>query len=402
MNKIYLSYLLLFTNLLFSQNTWKSKYLFQDNFSNNDLVFVTTEKGFVSGFGNDGKASIYYTSDGGVNWSEIFKTNNVSFQLSGLYFIDENIGWAVQGQKIYKTINNGSSWSNISLNNSQNGTLRKIFFKDQNNGILTTTLGILTTNDGGNNWTLNQMFDINNNILILSDFSIDKSTGNGFAIVNDKYIYETTNYGVNWIQKFTMQPTNSSQTHKLNRIDYRGLAVGEYYYGSLGYDGTSFLKTNNVWTKLTNNFIRFATASSFSDNLFFGYSENKIYDVVTKNISYNLPNNDYISKFFFINNMGYAIGNKSLYKYDSSVLSNNSFNYDKDINAINIENKSILFKTSILDPISYSVYDISGKLILKEENIILENKILIFKNTGIYIVKIFHNREIITKKLLIN
>lgn len=402
MKKIYLSSFILFTSLLFSQNTWKSKYLFQDNFSNNDIVFVTTLKGFVSGFSNDGKASIYYTSDGGTNWSEIFKTNNVSFQLSGLYFIDENIGWAVQGQNIYKTINNGNSWTNISLNFSQNGTLRKVFFKDQNNGILTTSLGILTTNDGGNNWTLNQMFDINNNILILSDFSIDKSTGNGFAIVNDKYIYETTNYGVNWTQKFTMQPTSTSQAHKLNRIDYRGLAVGEYYYGTLGYDGTSFLKSNNVWSKLTNNFIRFAAASSFSDNLFFGYSENKIYDIVTKNISYNIPNNGYISKFFFIDNVGYAIGNKSLYKYDSSVLSNKSFNYDKNLNAINIENKSILFKTTLLDPICYSVYDITGKLLFKEENIILENKIINFKNTGIYILKIIHNEEIITKKVIIN
>lgn len=330
MKQIYLSYLLLFTNLIFAQNTWKNKYIFEDNFSTNDIIFVTENKGFVSGFSNDGKATIHYTADGGTNWAEIFKTNGVSFQLSGLFFIDENLGWAVQGQKIFKTINNGASWSNISLNFSQNGTLRKVFFKDKDNGILTTTLGILSTNDGGNNWTLNQMFDINNNILIISDFSIDKVTGNGFGIFNDKLIYETNDFGINWTKKFTMQSANSSQTYKLNRIDYRGLAIGEYYYENLGYDGTSFIKTNNSWTKLSNNFIRFATASSFSDNLFFGYSENKIYDVTTKNISYNIPNNGYISKFFFIENTGYAIGSKTLYKYDSTTLSNESFNHTEN------------------------------------------------------------------------
>ncbi|CAC9972864.1 T9SS type A sorting domain-containing protein [Flavobacterium panici] len=405
MKQIYLFYLFLIANAVLAQNTWKPKYTFQDNFSTSEVFFVTSEKGFVGGFSNDAKASLYYTANGGTTWTEIFKKNNVKFQLTSLFFINENLGWAIQGSDLYKTVNNGGVWSKITINFTQNGSLKKLFFKDQNNGILTTSKGILVTTDGGATWSLEQFFDNSNNLLVFGNYSIDRATGKGYAIVNDKFIYETANYGINWTQVFTMPATAiTPKAYKFTKIDYRGVAVGDYLYNIFGtdeYDGTTFVKTDDVWQKVPNNFLRFNPAASFSNDLFFGYTEGKIYNAVTKEVSYTLPS-DFIADFSFIDNIGYAIGVQSIYKYDASVLSTEKFDYNKNLIIRNTDNKTIVFNTTISEPVSYSIYDISGKLISKENNILLDNKTVNFKNTGVYLVKITHSQNVISRKVLIN
>lgn len=320
MNKKLLTFIAILSYLTFySQNSWSLLYTFTDHFQNKFASFIDENKGFVVGFSNDGKGTIKYTNDGGVTWREIFKQNNINFA-PGITYIDENNIWAFQGQNIYKTTNNGTNWSVSTISNSF-GYLKSLRFSSANDGVMITTTAMYKTTNGGLNWNLFKTYVSTDFDVIATGKSINRNTGFGYGIA-DKKLFQTSDFGENWIEIFTMPATATSQSHKFTGVNFRGFSTGEYNYGTLGYDGTTFTKVGNTWQKLVNNFIRFACSGSFSDNLFIGYADKKIYNITTKDVMFTLPNTDYIGSFEFIGNVGYAIGSNTLYKY-GSVLSTN-------------------------------------------------------------------------------
>jgi hypothetical protein len=75
--------------------------------------------GWIAGYNNTGGNAIIKTTDGGKTWnSQITPT----YSLTDIFFINENIGWAV-GDGIFKTTNGGGIMSVKDKNG--NGTLPK-------------------------------------------------------------------------------------------------------------------------------------------------------------------------------------------------------------------------------------------------------------------------------------
>ncbi|MGV4413165.1 T9SS type A sorting domain-containing protein [Chryseobacterium sp. T1] len=386
----------IFTFLIgYSQNSWSLKYTFTDHFQNKFASFIDENKGFVVGFSNDGKGTIKYTNDGGTTWSEIFKQNNVSFA-PGITYIDENTIWAYQGQNIYRTTNNGATWTVSTISNAL-GYLKSLRFSTSNDGVMITTTAMYKTTDGGQNWNLFKTYTSSDFDVIATGKSINRNTGFGYGIA-DKKLFQTSDFGENWSEIFTMPPTATSQSHKFTGVNYRGFATGEYNYGSLGYDGTTFTKVGNTWQKLTNNFIRFACSGSYSDNLFIGYADKNIYNIVTKEIMYTVPNTDYIGSFEFIGNVGYAVGSNTLYKY-GSVLSTNE-NSVEHLKIFTTKN-AIVIRTKNYSADFY-IIDLLGRQMISSQKIAKNENKEIPMQKGVYFVIYNYQNRTNSKKVIIN
>lgn len=95
---------------------------------------------------------IYRTGDGGLTWDDLY-TDVARNELVGVYFPDENIGYAVgANETILKTINGGASWSKIRAGISPD--YLGVFFTDADHGVVVGEGGkIMRTTDGGLHWT---------------------------------------------------------------------------------------------------------------------------------------------------------------------------------------------------------------------------------------------------------
>ena len=120
------------------------------------LLFTDSLRGWVAG----DSGLIFYTSDGGVNW--IQQVTNTKDKVMKLFFLDDNMGWAVAwdefasdnfyGTDILQTTDGGASWS-IEPYREQNVFLNSIYFLDTLKGFMGGYPGkFLITTDGGMNW----------------------------------------------------------------------------------------------------------------------------------------------------------------------------------------------------------------------------------------------------------
>ncbi len=115
----------------------------------NCVFFVNDSLGWIGGW-----ESINHTNDGGANWNTQSPFPNIDIQ--DVYFIDENIGWAVgevinnESGIIYKTLNGGNTWNETEVfEKSLNG----VFFVNPNHGRVVGHFGIIRyTTDGSETW----------------------------------------------------------------------------------------------------------------------------------------------------------------------------------------------------------------------------------------------------------
>jgi len=158
LKKITLGLLLLFlTNISSGQNFWERIQSPTDNFLRT-LHFSDSLTGWVGG----DSGSIFFTSDGGLNW--IQQQTNTNSKIMRLFFLDDYRAWALAwadagsgdnsfyGTEILKTTDGGENWS-IEQYRDENVFLRGIYFLDTLKGFAGGVPGqFLKTTDGGLNW----------------------------------------------------------------------------------------------------------------------------------------------------------------------------------------------------------------------------------------------------------
>ena len=177
-----------------------------------------------------GPGFIYYTSDGGFNWSvayyqtyayaavkdvyllddshgwavgddgNIFRivygidhwsyVTSLPVDLLSVYFINQDIGWTSGWGKLYKSTNGGVSW--FEKQTGVNTRIWDVLFLDQNVGWATAYPNILLhSTDGGETWTnTTASIPFVYKLCFLSD-SLGFVTGNS-------YVLKTTDGGINW------------------------------------------------------------------------------------------------------------------------------------------------------------------------------------------------------------
>jgi photosystem II stability/assembly factor-like uncharacterized protein len=147
------------------------------------VCFTDSEHGWASG------TSLYKTIDGGDHWEESPAPEN-----GQVIFLDENIGWIMDWDKIAHTTDGGQNW--VIQEPGAQTWLEQFHFTDQFNGWVVASKPsgeseIFRTRDGGYNWE-NQYQ--NNSNRLLDIFMID--TLNGW--VAGEQILNTNNGGLTW------------------------------------------------------------------------------------------------------------------------------------------------------------------------------------------------------------
>ena len=119
------------------------------------VFFLDENVGWASG----SYESIYKTTDAGNTWTLLAENPDVSSSFSCIQFFDANTGFAGGGlsssAKFAKTTDGGSTWTELTSPDAF--PIQKLYFADLNTGwVLTsssTAANILKTTDGGNSWT---------------------------------------------------------------------------------------------------------------------------------------------------------------------------------------------------------------------------------------------------------
>ncbi|MBK9099684.1 MAG: T9SS type A sorting domain-containing protein [bacterium] len=159
------------------------------------VYFKNTNEGIAVG----SYGMVLTTTDGGQNW--IYHFHGLYYNYKGLYFLDENNGWAVghytaSNGLLRKTTNMGITWQTQIFGTPGNpGPLNDVYFSDVNYGTAIGQGRTLRTTNGGANW-----------ITILTG-TLDDFTGvyftdenKGWMIDNYGWLYRTTNGGVSYIE----------------------------------------------------------------------------------------------------------------------------------------------------------------------------------------------------------
>lgn len=170
-----------------------------DQFGMIDIHFPTASTGYAVG----SNGVIWKTTNAGNNWNYMFFSD---FWLHSVFFINDRVGWiaggSLQSDIILKTTNNGSSWF-VVRQTSQNGLLSGIFFIDEENGWACGDGGtILRTRDGGESW-IKETTNIQNH---LQEFSF--ANNQGYCV---GYLGSILKYDLNYQYPFTVIRPNGGE-----------------------------------------------------------------------------------------------------------------------------------------------------------------------------------------------
>ncbi|MBZ0200535.1 MAG: T9SS type A sorting domain-containing protein [Ignavibacteriaceae bacterium] len=164
-----------------------------------DITFIDVNTGWM--VGNDG--IIYFTSDGGQNWTE--QSSGITEDIVKTFFVDASYGWCTTlNGIILKTTDGGISWSANSfasvIPHVALSLCDVLKFVDQNTGFIVTgklkQSYLLKTIDGGDTWVVkDSLVGTTNRRWYDIDFN-----GNSGVIVGDKKDIEkyTTDLGETW------------------------------------------------------------------------------------------------------------------------------------------------------------------------------------------------------------
>jgi len=138
--------------------------------------FLTPDIGYAIDYQKRG--IVYKTINGGMDWTLITSPfNNSGDRTSSIYFLNENIGFicgAIWSNnhlygRIYKTIDAGETWISIYADYRPNSYIHHIFFLNENLGWALTAYGVYYTKSGGITSIEDSVENYSKDIFILFD-----------------------------------------------------------------------------------------------------------------------------------------------------------------------------------------------------------------------------------------
>lgn len=330
-----------------------------------DITFVNANLGFAVGDGG----LIAKTTNGGNTWSAQYYINPNTFQkeaFESVYFVDQNVGYIAGGfyeMWVLKTTDGGANWTPLSMP-AYFQRLKSIYFTSAATGYVvggddaSGGIGrIYKTINGGSTWdTLSSGIASN----YFRDINFSDANNGVISCINSGILLRTTNAGTTWTQV-----TNPTGTDQITEFSFANSTVG-YASTLLG----KVIKTTNGGSTWTID----GTLSPMS----------AAYSISIPNINFGIVGGLY----GMFGKMDTPIGVYELTN-DSKLLiypnpGNGNFNVD--------------FNGSIT---SLEVYDMMGRKIIKEENLINHYSInLSSYPKGIYSVKMNIDDKTFNEKIV--
>jgi len=267
------------------------------------MYFINENTGWVAGYSNN----ILRTTNGGINW--FTQQTNWSSGYLSVYFINELTGYAGGGHAINgigiinKTTNGGINWYQVFYGNT--GAIYNTYFINDTTGWFACGFGnVLKTTNGGQTFTIKYVGPYD----FVGIYFINFNTGwiGGLA----GKIYNTTDSGLNWIE----QQNSSTNIHAIKMLNSNTGFAG-------GLNG-AFVKTTNsgsIWMSNPLGHSYWINHIHFINNLT-GYLCGGTYNgstpliMFTSNggenwINQTVPVNNWIGRIQFLNQYtGFAAG----------------------------------------------------------------------------------------------
>jgi len=387
-----------------------------------NLYFIDTQTGWAAG--EDG--TIIHTSNGGDSW--IVQNSTVSSFIVDIFFINENLGWALAfrdvfpfGTIILKTSNSGNTW--IAENYPHgNAFMNTVFFFDSLNGWIGGT-HIAGTTNGGATWV---------------EADIDSSMISGLPVFNFNFysrqfgyacggyldlagvIWRTTNYGESWsaIGVSPDQVFNLYIIDSLNTIALSGDPEGFFGTGNIN---TTDAGTSWIYEEMSISGLSFAIDFRTESE---GWSASGYKFLITSDSGVTwenkeTPDSTIIFDLTFIDSRnGFAVGeNGVILKYYKEIevpadsIPSNYILYQNYPNPFNTSTK-IEYRTQSAGYITLNVYDVLGNEIASLVNegktagkyeVIFNPNLINQKDTlpgGVYFYQLRAGTFVQTKKML--
>ncbi len=216
----------------------------------------------------DAEGVIVKTTDGGDNWEQVWPTSGTISGLEGIWFINEQLGFAGGWNNYFiKTTDGGNTWNPVSCGTNV-WYYVDVAFWDENNGVAAAAMdgefdeSIFITSDGGNTW-IPATSGTQVNILRVS--YADANTL--FAVGNGGNIYKSIDGGHNW----TVQ---ASPGGTLVGVDFPNKSFGvigaeEHIYATK--DG------GETWTNTTTGYEFFFGVKAFENGTAYVAGDDNIY-----------------------------------------------------------------------------------------------------------------------------
>ncbi len=201
----------------------------------NDIFFLNRDHGWIAGWtyipdDPPGKGLVLLTTDGGINWEEILINHSKigGLQLEKIYFLNENIGWALSRCGILKTINGGKNWF-FQADSIIYYNLYDIYFINENIGwasgifpFFEHQAAIYKTTDGGDTWEVRAFDNMHDPFYKITFIdSLDGWAVGGGLHQSGAYVFHTNDGGDTW--------------------------EGSVYYGYEPLYDAAYMNRNNFW-----------------------------------------------------------------------------------------------------------------------------------------------------------
>jgi photosystem II stability/assembly factor-like uncharacterized protein len=358
--------------------------------------------GFI--VGNSGK--ILKTSDHGNNWSEIFSINSDDFY--SVFSINEDTIY-IGSTDLFYTNDGGTNWTKLPefinewLNISNGTKITDIYYKNSSKGFVHTP------------WYLYKYeTQIWEQVVYKSLYDLQFTSSDIAYIVGYNFpgtgichgFYKTTNCGYNWS---FIQPSNCFQ-----------ILTYDFINDDIGYLVTSNMELYktidgcNTWSQITSNISNDSITDCLFINEYCGYltcKNGNIYKTTDKGLTWGVDysSSDTLTSIFSTNNYLYVVGNNgTALRNQISLGVGDSFPQNNIVDIFPNPVKdfiNISFSNKISAQTIISVIDIKGSKIFEQEYRDFGNKIRIadfHPESGIYFVRISTDQIVSTKKIIVN
>ena len=224
---------------------------------------------------------IVKTTDGGNNWTQVWPASGDIDGLQGIWFINDNIGFAGGWNNYFiRTNDAGITWTPVSCGTNV-WYYTDVVFYDANNGVASAYMNssdqcVFITSDGGNTWT-QASSGIATNLM-----GICYADQNTLYAVSTGAIYKSTDGGHNW--------TTISGPAGM----YFGIDFANPSFGVIGAEEKIFATNDGgaTWSTFTTGYENFYATQAFSDGTaYVGGTDENIYVTNNFGASWSIEHN---------------------------------------------------------------------------------------------------------------